>query len=230
MKTTLTTTGLVMIIMFSFAGFACSPSPDGGAARAAIPEPAHDADPNNADAEMQHAVFAGGCFWCTEGVFEQVQGVQEVVSGYAGGDAQDADYRKVASGRTEHAEAIRITYQPARVTYGKLMQIFFATHDPTQLNRQGPDVGPQYRSAIFYADQHEKQLAERYIAQLNEAGVYDKPIVTTLEPLEEFYVAEEYHQDFVERNPRQGYVRMYALPKIEKVRKHFPDAVKAEEG
>jgi len=216
-------------MMLSFGGFSCSTSAGGAGGESAggkIPAPATDAQLASPNAGPQQAVFAGGCFWCTEGVFEQIEGVSEVVSGYAGGKADNADYRKVASGRTDHAECIRITYDPSKVTYGKLLHVFFATHDPTQLNRQGPDVGRQYRSTVFYADDEQKQLAEQYMRQLEDANAFSDPIVTTLEPLEGFYEAEDYHQDFVDKNPGQPYVQMYALPKIEKVRKQFPGAVR----
>ena len=173
------------------------------------------------------AVFAGGCFWCTEAVFEQLEGVKEVVSGYAGGTRETAKYDLVSTGRTGHAEAIRIVYDPSQITYGQLLKVFFSVaHDPTQLNRQGPDWGPQYRSAIFYADEEQKRVAEAYIDQLTAAGVFSKPIVTTLEPLEAFYPAEDYHQNFCRRNPDHGYVVINALPKIEKVRTKFPGLVK----
>ncbi|MFW5681454.1 MAG: peptide-methionine (S)-S-oxide reductase MsrA, partial [Phycisphaeraceae bacterium] len=158
-------------------------------------------------------------------VFEQLEGVTEVVSGYAGGSEDTADYEKVASGQTEHAEAVRITYDPSKITFGQLLRVFFATHDPTQLNRQGPDVGTQYRSAIFYASEQEKRVAEAYMKQLREEEVFDKEIATTLEPLEGFYMAEGYHQNFVENNPRHPYVVRWADPKVEKTRKLFEDQI-----
>jgi peptide-methionine (S)-S-oxide reductase len=165
-------------------------------------------------------VVAGGCFWCTEGVCEMVPGVTDVVSGYAGGSAKDANYDAVSTGTTGHAEAIHITYDPARTSYGKLLKLFFSVaHDPTELNFQGPDHGTQYRSAIFYANDDQKRVAENYIKQLNDAHVFSRPIVTSLEPLEKFYPAEEYHQDFVKRNPNHPYIRQQAMPKVEKARK-----------
>ncbi|MCC6144286.1 MAG: peptide-methionine (S)-S-oxide reductase MsrA [Candidatus Hydrogenedentes bacterium] len=183
-----------------------------------IPKPAKDnaLAPESNEAK---AVFAGGCFWCTESVFQTVKGVKEVVSGYAGGDADTAKYQVVSGGATGHAEAIEITFDPSQVTYGQLLRVFFATHDPTTLNRQGADRGTQYRSAIFYANDEEKAIAEAYIRQLNDGGVFGDPIVTTLEPLEKFYPAEDYHQDFVKNNPNQPYVRGVALPKLEKLKK-----------
>jgi len=174
------------------------------------------------------AVVAGGCFWCVEAVFERVKGVESVVSGYAGGKASNARYDAVARGRTDHAESVKIAYDPAAIRYGELLRIFFATHDPTQLNRQGPDVGKQYRSAIFYADERQKQVATDYMAQLEKAGIYDEPIVTKLEPLDGFHAAEAYHQDFVRRNPNHGYVQQWVPPKLAKLKKLFPQRVKEE--
>lgn len=171
------------------------------------------------------AVLAGGCFWCTEAVFEQLDGVHSVESGYAGDTEATATYEMVSSGRTRHAEAIRITYDPDRVSYDKLLEIFFTVaHDPTTLNRQGGDVGPQYRSAVFYADDAQKQAAERMIQRLTDEGRVTGRIVTTLEPLEAFYVAEAYHQDYAVRNPNQGYIQQVAKPKVDKLRaKHADD-------
>ena len=198
-----------------------------------IPAPEQDlplAIAESGPAPMRTAIFAGGCFWCTEAVFQELEGVQDVVSGYAGGDEATADYRTVSTGRTNHAEAIRITYDASKITYGRLLQVFFATHDPTQLNRQGPDVGRQYRSAVFYADEAERQVAEAYIRQLDASGAFDRKIATTLEPLEAFYPAESYHQDYADRNPDQPYIRFNALPKLDKVRKLFGGAVKEKQG
>jgi len=179
-----------------------------------------------AEGEWKTAVVAGGCFWCTEAVFEPLDGVHDVVSGYAGGSPDTADYRQVAAGRTDHAEAIQITYDPTKISYEKLLEIFFTVaHDPTQLNRQGPDTGRQYRSAVFYANDEEQQIAERYISQLEERGVYDEPIVTTLEPLDAFYVAEDYHQDYARLNPLQPYIRFNAQPKVEKLKKKYGEMV-----
>jgi peptide-methionine (S)-S-oxide reductase len=172
------------------------------------------------------ALFAGGCFWCVEAVFEELEGVLNAVSGYAGGSRETANYEAVCTGTTGHAEAVQILYDPARINYRKLLEVHFATHDPTTRDRQGNDVGPQYRSAIFYANNEEKRIAEAYIAELERSGVYARPIVTTLEPLTEFYEAEAYHQSYVCDNPRQGYVRAVALPKVDKVRAKFADALK----
>src|SRR5437667_526837 len=196
------------------------------AAAASFPDPATDVDRASVKGK-QIAVFSGGCFWCTEAVFELIAGVDKVISGYAGGDKKSAHYEIVSAGRTDHAESIQITYDPARISYGKLLQIFFSVaHNPTQLNYQGPDHGRQYRSAIFYMDPQQKRVAEAYISQLNDAKVFRKPIVTQVSELKAFYPAEEYHQDFVKRNPDHPYVVVNAIPKIQKVKKEFPALVK----
>jgi len=174
----------------------------------------------------KESVFAGGCFWCTELVFEQLEGVLSVESGYAGGKAGDADYDRVSSGSTDHAEAIRVRFDPSKITYEKLLEVFFTVaHDPTQLNRQGNDVGRQYRSAIFYATPEEKQAAEAMINGLTEHKKYDKPIVTTLEPLETFYPAEAYHQDYARLHPNHPYIASQALPKVRKLQDRFPETI-----
>jgi len=195
-----------------------------------FPDPARDIDAAHARTE-QSAVLAGGCFWCVEAVFKELEGVLEVTSGYAGGTADTADYESVCSGTTNHAEAIRVRFDPARISFGQLLKVFFSVaHDPTQRNRQGNDHGRQYRSAIFCADQSQKEVAEAYIRQLNDAGVFKAPIVTRLEPLEAFYVAEEYHQDYAARNPTQPYVAHVAAPKVEKLREYFGDRLKGGRG
>jgi len=189
-----------------------------------FPDPARDLPQT---AGPRDIVLAGGCFWCTEAVYRQIDGVSAVVSGYAGGAAETANYDAVCSGRTGHAEAIRITYDPSRVSYGMLLKVFFATaHDPTQLNRQGNDIGTQYRSAIFYASEEERAVAEAYIAQLDAAKVFPAKIVTTLEKLETFYVAEAYHQDYAARNPYQPYIAAVSAPKVAKTRKVFGSLLK----
>ena len=191
-----------------------------------FPDPALDMD-RSVTKGKQTAVLAGGCFWCTEAVFEQLIGVEKVVSGYAGGKAEMAHYNIVSSGKTDHAESIQITFDPSKISYGQLLKVFFSVaHDPTQLNRQGPDYGRQYRSAIFYADQEQKQIAEAYIQQLQQVKVFSKPIVTEVTGLKGFYPAEEYHQDFVKRNPTHPYVVTNALPKLKKTRKAFASLVK----
>lgn len=172
-------------------------------------------------------VLAGGCFWCTEAVYLQLDGVKNVVSGYAGGTADTANYEAVCSGTTNHAEAIRIYYDPRRITFGQILKVFFSTaHNPTELNRQGADRGRQYRSAIFYATDEQKRVADAYIRQLNSARVFDAPIVTTLERLEAFYPAESYHQNYAARNPAQPYIAFTAAPKVEKLRTNFRDLLK----
>jgi peptide-methionine (S)-S-oxide reductase len=172
----------------------------------------------------QLAVFAGGCFWCVEAVFRQLDGVMSVTSGYSGGSAETANYQTVCGGATDHAEVVSIRFDPGKISYGQLLKVFFSVaHDPTQLNRQGADHGRQYRSAIFYADDDQKRVAEAYIQQLNAAGVFKRPIVTRLEPLAAFYNAEAYHQDYAAKNPDQPYIAFTATPKVEKVRKYFAD-------
>jgi peptide-methionine (S)-S-oxide reductase len=176
----------------------------------------------------QTAVLAGGCFWGVEAVFERLTGVKNVVSGYAGGSKISANYRVVSTGTTGHAESVRIVYDSRKVSYGTLLKIFFAVaHDPTQLNRQGPDDGPQYRSAIFYADNEQKAAAEAYIRQLNQAGVFSKPIVTQVVSLDDFYPAEPEHQEFIRRNPTNPYVVRHDLPKIEHLERDYPHLLKA---
>ncbi|MEQ8846175.1 peptide-methionine (S)-S-oxide reductase MsrA [Botrimarina sp.] len=172
------------------------------------------------------ATFGGGCFWCTEAVFEATAGVDSAVSGYAGGDTPDPTYEQVCSGTSGHAEVIQVTYDPGKVSYERLLEIFFRTHDPTTLNRQGADVGTQYRSVVFYHDEDQRQTAERVKAALNESGAYDDPIVTQVAPLEKFYEAEPYHQDYFANNPGQGYCRAVIAPKMDKFRKAFADQLK----
>lgn len=176
--------------------------------------------------KTEKATFGGGCFWCVEAVFEELDGVLEATSGYAGGTKETANYKAVCTGTTGHAEAVQITYDPARISYVDLLKVHFATHDPTTLNRQGNDEGPQYRSAIFFGNDEEKELAEAFLADLADAKAYKSPVVTTLEPLKEFFPAEAYHQNYVCTNPGQPYVRAVALPKVEKVRQKFKDRLK----
>ncbi|MFB6419201.1 MULTISPECIES: peptide-methionine (S)-S-oxide reductase MsrA [Bradyrhizobium] len=186
-----------------------------------IPAPAVDAAQASG---IQTAVVAGGCFWGVQGVFQHTAGVVNAVSGYAGGTKATADYKAVSSGRTGHAEVVEIKYDPKKISYGKILQIYFSVvHDPTQLNRQGPDVGPQYRSAIFATSDEQKKVAEAYIAQLNGAKVFSKPIVTKVGPLEAFYPAEAYHQDYLTLHPNQPYIAYNDLPKVENLKKLFAD-------
>jgi len=195
--------------------------PSGAQEGIAIPAPAADAA---ASGGTETAVFAGGCFWGVQGVFQRVEGVRNAVSGYAGGDAKTAHYRVVGSGTTGHAEAVEITFDPEKISYGKLLQVYFSVaHDPTQLNRQGPDVGTQYRSTIFPQDAGQAKVAMAYIGQLDEAGVFDAPIVTTVESGRVFYPAEDYHQDYLTLNPTQPYIVSNDLPKIENLKRLFPE-------
>lgn len=173
------------------------------------------------------AVFGGGCFWCTEAVFDELRGVHSVVSGYTGGTTMNPTYEQVCSGTTGHAEAIRIEFDPAEVSFRDLMTVFFATHDPTTLNRQGNDVGTQYRSAIFYADEEQRQQASALIDELQRAQAFNRPIVTTLEPLGEFYPAEDYHQKFYAQNPYQPYCQYTIPPKLSKLHKQFSQLLKS---
>ena len=187
-----------------------------------LPDPAVDI-PLARVSGLQTAVLAGGCFWGVEGVFEHVKGVTRVVSGYAGGKADTATYGQVSSGRTGHAESVRIFYDPARISYGQLLKVFFSVaHDPTELNRQGPDTGSQYRSAIFYASADQKRVADDYIAQLQAAGVFPGRIVTQVVPLKGFYDAEAYHQNYLDLHPDQPYIVINDLPKIADLQRQLP--------
>jgi len=171
----------------------------------------------------QSAVFAGGCFWGVDAVFKHVKGVSEVVSGYAGGSAATASYEQVSRGNSGHAEAVRVRFDPAQISYNQLLQVFFSVaHDPTQLNRQGPDVGSQYRSAIFYADAGQLKAAQDHIRQLADTRAYAAPIVTQVVPLQQFFAAEEYHQNYLARHPYQPYIVIHDKPKLERLRKEFP--------
>jgi len=192
-----------------------------------FPDPIDDIATGDAAARGR-AVLAGGCFWCVEAVYKQLDGVTDVTSGYAGGSRETADYETVCGGRTDHAEVVEVRFDPRRISYGRLLKVFFSiAHDPTQKDRQGADVGRQYRSVIFYADEAQKRVAEAYIKQLDAAHVFDAPIVTEVTPLETFYEAEPYHQDYAERNPWNPYIAFTAAPKVKKVRKYFADLVKA---
>jgi peptide-methionine (S)-S-oxide reductase len=192
-----------------------------------FPDPVKDIR-TTAPAPPQTAVLAGGCFWGVEAVFEQLNGVLDVVSGYAGGSHLTAHYSVVGSGVTGHAESVQITYDPVKISYGQLLKVFFAVaHDPTELNRQGPDEGTQYRSSIFFANDEQKAVAEAYVRQLNEAHVFKKPVVTTVVPLKGFYPAEDYHQNFLARNPDYPYIVANDLPKLRALNAEFPELLKA---
>jgi len=193
---------------------------------ASLPSPALDLTPDT-DPSPATVVLGGGCFWCVEAVFLSLDGVLGVRSGYAGGTRETANYQDVCSGSTDHVEVVEVTYDPARVSLGRLLQVFFeVAHDPTQLNRQGNDRGRQYRSAIFYRTPSQKSVADAYIRQLGEAKVFPAPIVTTVEPLDAFYEAEAYHQNYAARNPAQPYILFTALPKVEKLRDVHGDLVR----
>ncbi len=193
-------------------------------AEPAVPLPPPAVDAPKVSGSSQKAVLAAGCFWGVQGVYEHVRGVTRVVSGYAGGNGATAQYETVSRGNTGHAESVQITFDPAQISYGQILQIAFSVvHDPTERDRQGPDVGSQYRSAIFFADENQKHIAESYIAQLNAEHAFDKPIATRLEPLHGFYEAEGYHQDFLERHPSHPYIAYNDLPKVENLKRVFPD-------
>lgn len=220
MYTAILLSSTLLLIGFTFA---CSAA---DASSTHIPDPALDAPLAKVKGERK-AVLAGGCFWGIEAVFEHVKGVSDAKSGYSGGDAESADYGQVSSGRTEHAESVHVTYDPSQVTYGQLLKVFFSVaHDPTELNRQGPDRGTQYRSAIFYADEEQKRIAEAYIKQLDSAKVFNQPIVTQVVPLKAFHDAEGYHQNYLARHPNEPYIVINDIPKVENLRKHLPELFK----
>lgn len=221
--------GALAMLVFSFAGSACN--------RHDVPDPSQVPDAEvteqvSADADQdtpqtRQAILAGGCFWCVEAVYEMLDGVSDVESGYIGGAEDTADYRTVCTGTTGHAEAVRITYDPAKISYEQLLKVFFTTaHDPTQLNRQGNDHGTQYRSAIFPLGDEQEQIARAYIAQLNSTPQYAGRIVTTIETGEVFYPAETYHQDYARNNPDAGYIRGVSQPKVEHTREAYPDLLR----
>ena len=192
-----------------------------------VPAPVQDEPAGQATTEV--AVVAGGCFWGVQGVFQHVDGVIKAVSGYAGGEKNDADYKTVSSEKTGHAESVQITFDPHRISYGRILQIYFSVaHDPTEINRQGPDVGTSYRSTIFPTNDEQAKLAKAYIAQLDDAHVYSEKIATTIEPGKTFYPAEDYHQDFLTRHPMYPYIVMFDLPKIRDLKASFPDFYRAD--
>ncbi|HLX28543.1 MAG TPA: peptide-methionine (S)-S-oxide reductase MsrA [Casimicrobiaceae bacterium] len=191
-------------------------------ARAAVPDYTGP-QPTAATQGEATAVFAGGCFWGVDAVFKHVKGVTRVLSGYSGGGAATAKYMIVSTGTTGHAESVQVTYDPSKVSYAELLKVFFSVaHDPTELNRQGPDVGTQYRSAIFYANPQQKEIAQHYIAQIDAAKVFGKPIVTQVVPLDKFYPAEDYHQNYLALHPDQPYIMYNDLPKLAELKKEFP--------
>jgi peptide-methionine (S)-S-oxide reductase len=198
----------------------------GLAAKQSFPEPALDM-PAAADNTAETAVLAGGCFWGVEGVFERIKGVKKAVSGFAGGQKSTAHYEVVSTGRTGHAESVQVTFDPKQITFGQLLMVYFSVvHDPTELNRQGPDTGTQYRSAIFYTTEDQKKVAEAYVKQLNEAKIFSRPIVTQIVPLTGFYPAEAYHQHFLDNNMTYPYIVYNDLPKIAALKKYYPQLCK----
>ncbi len=214
---------LILAVCLLGASLSCNASAAADGTSVALPDPALDA-PLAAARGEQVAVFAGGCFWGVEAVFEHVKGVTSVASGYSGGASRKPSYEAVSTGETGHAEAVRITYDPSQITYGRLLKIFFSVaHDPTQLNRQGPDTGTHYRSAIFYASEEQRRVAQAYIKQLDRAQVFGARIVTQLSALDSFHQAEDYHQDYAARHPDQPYIVRHDLPKVENLRRNFPD-------
>ncbi len=214
------------IALLVLAGLAIKSYPAAAEGARALPMPAVDQPPGQATSAV--VVLAGGCFWGVQGVFQHVKGVTNAVSGYAGGDRKSADYEAVSSGRTGHAESVQVTYDPRQISYGRVLQIFFSVaHDPTQLNRQGPDTGTQYRSAIFPLNADQAEIAKAYIAQLDQAKAFKKAIVTKVEPDRSFYPAENYHQDFLTRNPTYPYIVYNDLPKIEDLRRLLPELYRA---
>jgi peptide-methionine (S)-S-oxide reductase len=218
-------TGFVMALMV-LAALAIRSYPAAADGARALAAPEVDIPPGQATSAV--VVLAGGCFWGVQGVFQHVKGVTGAVSGYAGGDKRTAEYETVSTGRTGHAESVRVTFDPRQISYGRLLQIFFSVvHDPTELNRQGPDVGTQYRSAIFPTGTEQAEIAKAYIAQLDRAHAFRKPIVTRIEPDRTFYPAENYHQDFLTRNPTYPYIAVNDLPKIEDLKRAFPDLYRA---
>jgi peptide-methionine (S)-S-oxide reductase len=216
-----------MMALLLLANISLSLSSSGAEEARAIPAPALPELAGQATSEI--AVLAGGCFWGVQGVFQHVAGVSSAVSGYAGGDMTTARYEMVSSSATGHAEAVKITYDPRKINYGRLLQIYFSVvHDPTQLNRQGPDSGTQYRSAIFPTNAEQARLAQEYIAQLNKAHAFDAAIATQIEPGRPFYVAEAYHQDFLSQNPTHPYIVANDLPKVQSLKRLFPENFRAE--
>ena len=212
----------IVVMAALLAGLVGAPAP-AAAAESAVVIPAPVLDSPKAAGPLQTAVLAGGCFWGVQGVYEHVRGVRKVLSGYSGGDKATADYEAVSRGETGHAESVEIRFDPKEISYGELLRIYFSVvHDPTQRDRQGPDSGTQYRSSIFYASKSQKEIAQAYIAQLERAKVFGRPIVTRVDPLRGFYAAEDYHQDFLQRNPDHPYIVINDLPKIENLRRVFP--------
>jgi len=214
----------VALAMLALAAVAAFWNIPGRSSEAAVVLPAPVLDNPRTEGPLQTAVLAGGCFWGVQGVYQYTKGVKQVLSGYAGGDKSTAEYEKVSTGRTGHAESVQIVFDPKEISYGEILRIYFSVaHDPTELNRQGPDVGTQYRSAIFYADAQQQRIAQAYIAQLEKAHAFRRQIVTRVDPLRGFYPAEAYHQDFLIRNPSYPYIAINDLPKIANLKRLFPE-------
>jgi len=223
-RTVVMTLGATVVLGLAF--FAFRPGASNAETATVVPAPAVD---ETATTATETAVFAGGCFWGVQGVFQHVEGVKNAVSGYAGGDKETAKYEKVGRGSTGHAEAVKVTFDPAKITYGRLLQIYFSVaHDPTQLNRQGPDRGTQYRSTIFPMNDEQAKIARAYVEQLDAANTFGKKLATTIEPGKPFYAAEGYHQDYLTLNPHQPYIVYNDLPKIEALRQMFPNVYRAK--
>lgn len=215
---------LGLLVVFLFSGFVWFDA----ANAITLPDPVADAQLTPVKSQRT-VVLGGGCFWGIEAVFEHVKGVNRVVVGYSGGTAKTADYETVSEGTTSHAESVRISYDPSQVTFGQLLKVFFSVaHDPTELNRQGPDTGTQYRSVIFYANAEQKRIAEAYIKQLDLAKAFDQPIVTQVVPFRAFYLAEDYHQDYAVHHPDQPYIVINDLPKVESLRQELPTLFQAK--
>jgi peptide-methionine (S)-S-oxide reductase len=218
---------LPVAILIAAGGFLWSAQGPAAATAIALPDPV--VDQQTASDEPQTAVIAGGCFWGIQAVYQHTKGVQVALSGYSGGMKTNPTYEEVSSGRTGHAEAVQIKYNPREISYGQILKIFFSVaHDPTQLDRQGPDTGTQYRSAIFYSNDEQKKIAEAYVAQLGQVGVFTSPIVTKVGQLAAFYPAESYHQDYAIKHPTQPYIATYDLPKVEELKKLFPNFYQAK--
>jgi len=217
---------VVIVVSVLLMGLAIASHPVAADGARVVPAPMVDAPPGQATSAV--VVLAGGCFWGVQGVYQHVKGVTSAVSGYAGGDRRSAEYETVSTGRTGHAESVQITYDPRQISYGRILQIFFSVvHDPTELNRQGPDTGTQYRSAIFPLNAEQADVAKAYIAQLDQLHTFKKPIATKIEPDRTFYPAENYHQDFLTRNPRYPYIAINDLPKIDDLKRLLPELYRA---
>ncbi len=218
---------IILLVMFSLGTLACQPQ-----VKKKAQQDAQVAEVVKPDAkalqQYETAYFASGCFWCVEAIFESVKGVKEVVSGYSGGPEADPSYEQVAYGRTGHAEAVEVYYDPSEISFFQLVQVFFGSHDPTSLNRQGPDKGAQYRSIAFYKDENQKNVIDSYIKALEDNKVYDLPIVTQVVPFKVFYKAEEYHQDYERKNPNNGYIQNISIPRLNRFKKNFPEYLKEE--